>query len=603
VRLVMVGKKTSKKSNKSSKKVKRKNKVSQPKKGRSSISVKKISMEKGERGRLKRVAPRGVEDGSPELEIKNFVDGIFGDPKIIASEGVDSECIDVKYRPDEKLLASPGPKNIKKFKDQYKVWKSKLAVYVRNEVRTRLRPVTRAESLRHPKGPRLRLSSFSSRLSDYREAVHERGDVVNPMFWYEMQRFIDRSKPGSAVQKYVRPVLGLRGYRKVVKFMRDVMVDYKSEFNDREYNEMERLRSKIGHPVNDFLVLTAREAGLLDKSRKDLFDARNSAEKVKRVHISLYLEWMKKVLDNYQSHDWVNLAIALALATGRRPIELFATGSFSDFGERHAVFSGQAKGKLSDKESYAIPFLYDPKVCNEAMLRMRRLVGVKSSYDNDKVNAMTARYLADRMKDIFEKREQELFGDESYKVIEFYALRSCYVNYVSSDVVGFYDRRTFPSLSKFKADILGHSRGDYSTVKHYEAIQLCDIVSRDDYMESLSESQRYWLSVSKKQEEERRRESYDKKSYETYVRDKVESFYGKFEGREGEVYDFILDQVRSGLFSNVTPYKVSVKGQSPDKEGKYPNGQFNRALVKRVFDKMNLIVSSNVKKKTDYLIV
>ena len=119
----------------------------------------------------------------------------------------------------------------------------------------------------------------------------------------------------------------------------------------------------------------------------------------------------------------------------------------------------------------------------------------------------------------------------------------------------------------------------------------------------MSESQKYWIDVARKQAEEIEKEKSWRDDYESYIRSKVHGFNGIFDGREKEVFDFIFQEVEKGRLSNITPFKVSVKGQSPDKDGKYPYGQFNRILVKRVFDKINLDVVPNTKKKGYFKIV
>ena len=109
---------------------------------------------------------------------------------------------------------------------------------------------------------------------------------------------------------------------------------------------------------------------------------------------------MDRILKNHTNHDWQNIAIALALATGRRPIELFCTGKFSEPEKNGVTFSGQAKTKMSSTAPYRIPVLHDVETIQLAMKRMRRLLKLPKDATHDDVNKLTAKPLSLRMKGV-----------------------------------------------------------------------------------------------------------------------------------------------------------------------------------------------------------
>jgi hypothetical protein len=68
-------------------------------------------------------------------------------------------------------------------------------------------------------------------------------------------------------------------------------------------------------------------------------------------------EWTLTTLDNPTATDWKNVAIAVAASTGRRMYSevLAGTGSYKAVGEYELEFTGVAKGKEVNNDSYRIP--------------------------------------------------------------------------------------------------------------------------------------------------------------------------------------------------------------------------------------------------------
>jgi hypothetical protein len=228
---------------------------------------------------------------------------------------------------------------------------------------------------------------------------------------------------------------------------------------------------------------------------------------------------MERILKDHASHDWQNIAIALVLATGRRPIELFVTGKFSEPEKKGFLFSGQAKTKMSESVPYRIPVLYDVETIQLAMKRMRRLLKVPKDATHDDVNKMTAKALSLRMKGVFAE-----------KSVVVYTLRAAYARVC---VQRYYSPK-YGSEEDFLASILGHNENDFATVQHYKTV----IFVEETTME---EAAKEWELIAKQEAEEESGGFITKEMIE-----RVESFRDKFKRGQARVLEFIIDELKRG---------------------------------------------------------
>jgi hypothetical protein len=440
--------------------------------------------------------------------------------------------VDDKNMPDPALLdGSAGER--KKYKEKYSAWVAKL----RDLVKTERRFLAAEGTAEGKKRARMRATTYKVRMSLYRRGVVNSLDFVNPMMTAKAAVMLDSGELFSDFfKRRVDSLAREKSYIKLMKKIRDTLEIDADRLSDTEYNAIKELKSLAGHPVLSLLGLTERLARVVKRGQEKAQTARHTTA-VRRISINYYLAWMDRVLSNYTKHDWKNLAIALALATGRRPIELFVMGKFSKPEANTLLFSGQAKTKMSDSKPYRIPLLYDPEVVQAALKRMRSDAAIPKDATHDDVNRLTAKPLSDRMAGVFENQ-----------AVEFYALRAAYgrlcVQRLYSSAAG--------TEEHFLASILGHSADDRATVQHYKTIVF------DEEM-TLNESAKQWEKIVKEEAE---------KAPEAFITpeliSRVSSHADKFKRAQARVFDFILTELKKGNGELTQSYISRVGGFSRD---------------------------------------
>lgn len=165
-----------------------------------------------------------------------------------------------------------------------------------------------------------------------------------------------------------------------------------------EINELSRA-GKIEHPIIKFLALTPAQAA----RRKTAIEARLTERKTNKQ--SYTLGFISNLIDEcLVSSNFNELALGVALATGRRSIEVIYRGEFKAKSKNELTFSGQAKkGKGVIAKSFSIPTLVDTKAVIQAIEALRGTDKYKLMIDdiselaeadrNDRINTITARML------------------------------------------------------------------------------------------------------------------------------------------------------------------------------------------------------------------
>jgi hypothetical protein len=164
------------------------------------------------------------------------------------------------------------------------------------------------------------------------------------------------------------------------------------------------------------------------------------------------LNLAKSLLD---SSSYIDIGLGLMLLTGRRPVEVFKTGNFTDDPTPyHVVFSGQAKTRDREEgqQPYSIPVFAEPTTIIHALAKLRSLRDFSNSSERD-IHNRVSKTLNERFKKTFGP-----FLPESKPT----HLRSLYATlaYEAFAPEGHY----FPS---YAADILGHGAEDTYTAQSY----------------------------------------------------------------------------------------------------------------------------------------
>ncbi|EIY4766792.1 hypothetical protein MM188_003174 [Vibrio cholerae] len=191
--------------------------------------------------------------------------------------------------------------------------------------------------------------------------------------------------------------------------------------------------------------------------------------------------------------DKYELAIGLAIATGRRRTEIFKTAHFdrmSNTPEGHVIFSGQLKtkdrGLFNDVKPYPIPCLVDVDLVMDGMKRLRSIqkddrvryldargnnanfgvleIDQNDQYHNQAVKGYYSHTANDRIRILFDA-----------PLMEFRYTRDMYSE------IG-YDRfkHDGEGRSAYRSRVYGHAEGKGDTQRAYEKFELSRAVERAD---------------------------------------------------------------------------------------------------------------------------
>lgn len=167
--------------------------------------------------------------------------------------------------------------------------------------------------------------------------------------------------------------------------------------------------------------------------------------------------------DGTWRHFYSHRALALALATGRRAVEVLKLGRFEKVGEFELEFSGQAKqrGGVDYGQSYRIYTLLRADLVLEELAKLRAMPEVLELQhcDNTEVNRRTAKTLNTVAKRIFDR------GDAVFK-----DSRAIWARVVFETHFGRDERWRRVNETVFWREMLGHE--DMDTQESYKAFKI-----------------------------------------------------------------------------------------------------------------------------------
>lgn len=162
-----------------------------------------------------------------------------------------------------------------------------------------------------------------------------------------------------------------------------------------------------------------------------------------------------------RSDSYIDITLGLMILTGRRPIEILKTATFTKVEEPyHVCFEGQAKtrGRTDGERPYNIPVLSKVDVIIHALEHVRSLRDF-SEVENKQVHNTVSKTLNEKFKRVYGKLLPQC---KPTHVRSMYALL-CYQTFSS-------ERRSFDS---YAASILGHKTNDTFTAQHYDDFFFC----------------------------------------------------------------------------------------------------------------------------------
>ncbi|MEO1396000.1 MAG: protelomerase family protein [Cyanobacteria bacterium J06634_5] len=188
-------------------------------------------------------------------------------------------------------------------------------------------------------------------------------------------------------------------------------------------------------------------------SEKVVAQQDNNKTKVNVAPLIAYADSVLRALDTLKRRDWVQVSVAIAIATGRRMSEIHGESTKFERQGSMLSFTGQLKASgeaatyYQKNPSYVIPCLVSPDLIVAGHEWLKKQGKVESS--SKKAHGRFSRYLSQQVKRVFfEAGVKGPASKHTYK-----ALRVIYaqVSFLKSDAN---DKDTYI------AEILGHGRSD-----------------------------------------------------------------------------------------------------------------------------------------------
>lgn len=194
---------------------------------------------------------------------------------------------------------------------------------------------------------------------------------------------------------------------------RDLLALARQQRDDSAFEAFKAM--KLDHEIMRHLTLPAATKAQLATAAVETLEVRatNTIEinyhwMIETIHDLLTKAEMRS--DGVAAQNFSSLALGLALATGRREIEILKLARFKKVGEFELEFSGQAKrrGGVDFSESYNIYTLISADLVLEAFAKMRAMPEVLElqHLDNTEVNRRVAKTLNTVAKRVFDSNER-----------------------------------------------------------------------------------------------------------------------------------------------------------------------------------------------------
>lgn len=235
---------------------------------------------------------------------------------------------------------------------------------------------------------------------------------------------------------------------------------YEGRMDDRNSYQVEQglssNRRLVRYPIaRKFFVKTSIESQIASEQVRD--SVFKTAGNVQVVSRSAILSAAQKLL---QGNSYIGIAIGLIAVTGRRPVEILKTGTFTKTGDYSVIFSGQLKTKGSEisRDNYEIPTLIPADEVIDALAKLRDKKDF-SGVDNRQVEMRVATQIQDKMEDVF----FGLWTKPNAKDLRAIYAQINWERYEQSAV----GQRVLDKQTKRFSLLLGHAEKDVKTAESY----------------------------------------------------------------------------------------------------------------------------------------
>ena len=265
------------------------------------------------------------------------------------------------------------------------------------------------EDRRRKETDKLKASSYRRYLTTVRKAVTEQNWRHHAI--EETCERLARHHP-----RYAEQLLAMADLQDITALRmahRDLLAQARQDRDDDAFEAVKGM--KLDHEIMRHLTLPAATKAQLAT------DAVETLEQRATNTVSINYHWLVDKISELLSASEIradgtsvpffsHLALGLALATGRREIEVLKLGRFEKVGEFELEFSGQAKrrGGVDYGESYRIYTLLKADLVLEAFAKLRAMPEVLElqHLDNTEVNRRVAKTLNTLAKRVFGNQER-----------------------------------------------------------------------------------------------------------------------------------------------------------------------------------------------------
>ncbi len=175
---------------------------------------------------------------------------------------------------------------------------------------------------------------------------------------------------------------------------------------------------------------------------------------------------------NNTRFDYARLAIGIALATGRRAVEVLYTGDFQPLDDFTVYFTGQAKKRAGTEGdtplTLIIPTLIPAEWVISSMLRLHTLPFIRNMHERlaEQPNERLSRNMVNKITTAtLNNRVKQIMGEDfTFKDSRAIYARMAYARFFNTHLWQHIDE------DEFFRRLLGHQ--DYETIKAYRCIQL-----------------------------------------------------------------------------------------------------------------------------------
>lgn len=294
-------------------------------------------------------------------------------------------------------------------------------------------------------------ATFLSYLTDYRNAIQD----LN-------HKGLNTKKDIKKIQKQYKET-DLSSLNASMPELRNNLVNLKNKYRDTNQDLYVSLK-KLRIESHAFYLMRGKAPVRERVNEKSKINRKYKHSNQKIVNKARIDQILNELGD---SKHWIDLTIFIAMASGRRSIEILKTGSFRKSKKDCVFFEGQAKTKTRDDAgSFIIPSLVSPKKLMDTHDRLRAILDKEVFYDkgfndltNDEINGATAGRLNNKVKSIFD-------GDK----FVFKDLRALYAKQASTK---YHDPKK-ETIAVFYSSILGHAENDIATQLSYQGLVVSD---------------------------------------------------------------------------------------------------------------------------------